>query len=168
MKYCNRCRKMCPLENFDLCKNKKRLRSVCTKHLCPHGKYGWTCGQCRPYADVAHTLRSRAATVTASVSPVRDGLGGLAPLGCSLEEFVAHIEQQFRPGMCWQNRGKVWEIDHRVPLLGKIDGRRPTLEEVRQRLHWSNVQPLYCWENRAKGCKMPPELAVTQGGEAQP
>ena len=49
--------------------------------------------------------------------------------------------------MNWQNHGKLWHIDHKIPLKYN----NPTLEEVIQRLHYTNTQPLYATENIAKG-----------------
>jgi hypothetical protein len=36
-------------------------------------------------------------------------------LGFNVESFRSHIEQQFEPGMTWDNYGH-WEIDHIIPL----------------------------------------------------
>ena len=57
--------------------------------------------------------------------------------------------------MTWGNHGKgpdTWQIDHIVPIKypGK-DGGEPTLEEVAERLHWTNCQPMWTAENIAKG-----------------
>jgi hypothetical protein len=37
-------------------------------------------------------------------------------LGCSPKEFKLYLEQQFQPEMSWDNHGKIWEIDHIVPI----------------------------------------------------
>jgi hypothetical protein len=37
-------------------------------------------------------------------------------LGCSPKEFKLYLEQQFQPEMNWDNHGKIWEIDHIVPI----------------------------------------------------
>ena len=70
-------------------------------------------------------------------------------LGCDIGTFRAHIEVQFTDGMSWENYGK-WHIDHRVPLQYKKDGKAPTMEEVVERLHYTNTQPLWASENMAK------------------
>ena len=70
-------------------------------------------------------------------------------LGCDMATFRAHLESQFKEGMLWDNYGD-WHIDHRVPLRYKLDGKTPTLEEVAQRLHYTNTQPLWASENIAK------------------
>jgi len=36
-------------------------------------------------------------------------------LGCSIPELKIWIEQQFKPGMTWENYGE-WHIDHIIPL----------------------------------------------------
>lgn len=57
-----------------------------------------------------------------------------------------HIESQFHDGMCWENYGN-WEFDHRTP----IRFCNPTFEEIIERLHYTNVQPLWAVDNRKKG-----------------
>lgn len=70
-------------------------------------------------------------------------------LGCSLEDFVTHIESQFTEGMNWDNYGRGgWEIDHIRPCAS-FD----LLDPADQRLcfHHSNMQPLWGWDNWEKG-----------------
>jgi hypothetical protein len=67
-------------------------------------------------------------------------------LGCNIEEFKEHIENQFIEGMTWENHGE-WHIDHIIP----IKYENPSLEEVIERLHWKNTQPLWASDNIAKG-----------------
>ena len=49
--------------------------------------------------------------------------------------------------MSWENYGKVWEIDHIIPLMFE----NPTIEEIKERLHYKNTQPLWVYENYSKG-----------------
>lgn len=73
-------------------------------------------------------------------------------LGCSISEFVEHMESQFQEGMTWTNYGRrntdenLWEIDHIVPIYYGS----PDLEQVKKRLHYTNCQPMWATENRAK------------------
>jgi 5-methylcytosine-specific restriction endonuclease McrA len=67
-------------------------------------------------------------------------------LGCSIQEFKQHIEVQFKEGMTWENHGK-WHIDHIIPLKYN----NPSIEEIMERLHYKNTQPLWARENRVKG-----------------
>ena len=55
--------------------------------------------------------------------------------------------------MSWENYGKVWQIDHITPLNYRIDNQNPTLEEIIERLHWTNTQAMYNVENMSKGNK---------------
>jgi 5-methylcytosine-specific restriction endonuclease McrA len=72
--------------------------------------------------------------------------GTLEYLGCDIESFKLHISEQFEQGMSWDNYGD-WEIDHIVPIKYK----NPTIEEVAERLHYTNTQPMWKSENLAKG-----------------
>lgn len=70
-----------------------------------------------------------------------------AILGCSFEEFRAHLERQFLPGMTWGNRTE-WHLDHIIPIsLGKTQGQIERLN------HYSNLQPLWGKENISKSNK---------------
>ncbi len=70
-------------------------------------------------------------------------------LGCTLEQFNSHLEEQFQPGMSWDNQGK-WQKDHIVPCAS-FDHDNP--EHQRQCWHWSNFQPLWGRDNNRKNDK---------------
>jgi hypothetical protein len=78
-------------------------------------------------------------------------------LGCSLSEFVSHLESQFTEGMSWSNYGNpngnhsnCWHIDHIKPC-SLFDLTQE--EEQRLCFHYSNMQPLWGIENIKKGSK---------------
>ena len=64
-------------------------------------------------------------------------------LGCDINSFKKHIEEQFLKGMTWKNLGKLWYIDRKIPLTYK------SVEEVMQRLHYKNTQPMFYDRKRA-------------------
>jgi hypothetical protein len=75
-------------------------------------------------------------------------------LGCTIDEFKEHIEKQFTDGMTWDNHGNGpndWHIDHICPIKYAENGVAPTLENVIERLHWKNTQPMWATENISKG-----------------
>lgn len=61
-------------------------------------------------------------------------------LGCSLECFKTHLENQFKPEMTWENYGVVWEIDHITPC-SSFD--LTDIEQQKQCFHYINTQPLF-------------------------
>lgn len=70
-------------------------------------------------------------------------------LSCSLEELRNHIESQFKPGMTWENHSLYgWHIDHIIPLSSA-----KTQEELYKLCHYSNLQPLWAYDNLSKGNK---------------
>ena len=75
-------------------------------------------------------------------------MGSAEYLGCNIKMFKKQIEQQFTEGMSWENYGE-WHIDHKIPLKYN----KPSLEEVVQRLHYTNTQPMWASENMSKGCQ---------------
>lgn len=75
-------------------------------------------------------------------------------LGCTLAEFIRHLESKWLPGMTWQNYGNkdgMWQIDHIIPcsIFNLID-------ESQQHacFHFSNQRPLWKRENCVKSNKI--------------
>ena len=72
-------------------------------------------------------------------------------IGCSPEELKSHIERQFKDGMCWENHGTLgWHIDHIIPLSS---GKNKY--ELERLCHYTNLQPLWWFENLEKRDKLP-------------
>lgn len=68
-------------------------------------------------------------------------------VGCTHEQLRAHIESQFKRGMSWDNYGKVWHIDHIVPvsLFGTNE------DELKRAMNWQNLRPLWARQNIVEG-----------------
>lgn len=72
-------------------------------------------------------------------------------LGCTIPEFKAYIEKQFKDGMSWDNYGKEgWHLDHIRPLASFDLTNR---EDVVQALHYTNYQPLSASDNLKKNSR---------------
>tara|TARA_R110000787_G_C13197335_1_gene423664 strand:- start:11 stop:520 length:510 start_codon:yes stop_codon:yes gene_type:complete len=64
-------------------------------------------------------------------------------VGCTKDEFIAHIESLFVEGMTWDNWTRDgWHIDHIIPL---------TKEGTN---HYTNLQPLWAKDNLSKSNKL--------------
>lgn len=80
-------------------------------------------------------------------------------LGCSMEEFIKYIEDQFEEGMSWENYGRIedvrcWHLDHRIPAFYKEnEDDEITKEVIIKRSHYTNFQPMWEDENISKGNK---------------
>ena len=68
-------------------------------------------------------------------------------LGCNIIEYKAYIASQFTDEMTWDNYREVWEIDHIVPIMYN----NPTKDEILERFHHTNVQPIIKEQNQQKG-----------------
>lgn len=70
-------------------------------------------------------------------------------LGCEIEVFMKHIENQFTEGMTWENYGE-WHLDHARPCASFN-----LLDPEQQKIcfHYSNLQPLWAKDNLSKGAK---------------
>ena len=71
-------------------------------------------------------------------------------LGCTIAEFIVHLETQFKPGMTWENYGSEWHIDHIKPLcLFDLTDK----EQFKEAANYKNSQPLWAEENWKKNRK---------------
>lgn len=95
---------------------------------------------------LGHNLRVRL-RLALKTGGIRGG-SAVRDLGCTIPELKQHLEQQFKPGMSWENYGKYWSIDHIKPLKKfNLSDRKEFLNAA----HWSNLQPLTVGENSSKG-----------------
>lgn len=69
-------------------------------------------------------------------------------LGCDLKTVMSHLEKQFEKGMSWDNHG-TWHIDHIIPCASA-----KTEEELIKLFHYTNLQPLWAFDNISKGYKI--------------
>jgi hypothetical protein len=100
-----------------------------------------------PKFRLAGNLRSRLSRVlrgrAKNGSAVKD-------LGCSIEELKAFLEAKFQVGMNWDNYGE-WHIDHIRPI-SSFDLTSPT--QLRLACHYTNLQPLWAFDNLRKSDRM--------------
>ena len=149
------------------CKDTTCHRKKNTSLYCWHGRIRSTCVPCDGGEICYHKVRRQRCKVCCpnghlafiASSAIRSALNGSKSkrskeyLGCTIEQFRTYLEKQFKDGQTWENHGKVWHIDHIIPLKYKDGGLNPTLEETVKRLHYTNTQPLWAKENISKGNK---------------
>lgn len=73
-------------------------------------------------------------------------------VGCDHRQLKAWLERQFEPGMTWENYGRVWEVDHEIPLC-RFDVRRE--DQMLIASHFSNLRPLFKHDNKEKHGRLP-------------
>lgn len=66
-----------------------------------------------PNVRVRHALKKRV-TEYIKKYPHRETYRSL--VGCSPKALVAYLTYLFKPGMTWENYGKIWQIDHIIPF----------------------------------------------------
>ena len=79
-------------------------------------------------------------------------------LGCSIKEYIDYIKQSFTPDMTWDNYGKLWEIDHIIPLK-HFDFTNH--DEVYIGFHYLNTRPLYVSDNRRRKVLLTADIALS-------
>lgn len=71
-------------------------------------------------------------------------------VGCTPDFLKSYLESKFMEGMSWDNYGYYgWHIDHITPLSSA-----KTKEEVYKLCHYTNLQPLWAYDNLTKGNKL--------------
>lgn len=101
--------------------------------------------------NIACAIRSRLGDAIRSQG-ARKHAKTMAMLGCTIPELKAHLEKQFKPGMSWSNYGyRGWHIDHIVPLSSF---KLTDPEQQRKATHYTNLQPLWRFENQSKSAKV--------------
>lgn len=69
-------------------------------------------------------------------------------LGVEWDIVKQHIERQFIEGMTWDNYGE-WQVDHIYPL-----SKAKSEEEMVKLCHYTNLQPLWRYDNISKQDKI--------------
>ena len=95
-----------------------------------------------PKFRIENSLRSRIRNAVKTKSESTIEL-----LGCSVSDFVRHLESQFTFDMNWGNYGSYWEIDHIRPCCS-FD--LTNSEQQKQCFHYTNCRPLRGIDNRRK------------------
>lgn len=73
-------------------------------------------------------------------------------IGCSAFQLKEHIASKFKPGMSWENHGlRGWHVDHIKPLASFDFTDQKQIEAA---FHYTNLQPLWWFENLSKGKKV--------------
>jgi len=92
---------------------------------------------------LSHILRAR---LRGAMRTNQKAGSAIQDLGCSIKQLISHLEQQFQPGMAWENYGE-WEIDHIKPLSSfDLTKRR----DVKKACHFENLQPMWKVDNIRK------------------
>lgn len=87
----------------------------------------------------------------------------------SVEDLKLHLENQFSPGMSWENHGRgdgCWHIDHKVPLSAH-NFSSPDHFDFKRAWALDNLQPMWEFDNLSKNAKVDapfqPSLALSCG-----
>ena len=104
-----------------------------------------------PYRKSVKVLRDRIYQAIKRLSGQKES-SSKELLGCSFDQARQHLESQFKPGMHWgNNTRKGWHIDHIIPC-SSFDLTK--LEEQKKCFHWTNLQPLWWYDNLHKSDKI--------------
>jgi hypothetical protein len=136
---------------------------LCSIDVCSRQHYAW--GLCRQHYKSEYKRRWRNSVKHTAKYKLEKNLRNrhnmafksaikkshpIKHLGCTIDELIKHIEQQFEPGMTWKNRGLgpgKWQIDHIVPFSA-ID----LFDEEQQLMvcNYKNLRPIWHEKHQKK------------------
>ncbi len=130
----------------------KRVRSYCKEcggsQICEHKRERRHCKECDPIGHLTGLMRSRVWSALKAFSPNNPKKKKtMEYVHCDINHLHKHIEDQFEEGMSWKNQGE-WHIDHRRPCASFK--KLHTEQERYMCFHWTNLQPMWAFENMAK------------------
>jgi hypothetical protein len=145
-----------------ICEHNKR-KYTCKEcggsQICEHNRKKCECKQCDPNGYLSSLVRCRVRSALKKVNADKD-LRSMEYLCCTVADYREYLQIQLdeqivpdgRERMTWENQGKLWHIDHIIPLTYKEnpDDIIP-LEETMARLHFTNTQIMYADLNISKG-----------------
>ena len=121
------------------CNNKHASKGLCNKHY--KAKRRAENIQVR----LASNLRSRIRTATKNGQKAGSAI---KDLGCSIDDFKEHMENQFERGMSWDNWGlHGWHIDHIRPLMTFDLSNKVQFREANR---YTNLRPLWAYDNLSR------------------
>jgi hypothetical protein len=157
------------LEQHQSYRNRKKLKGICVyctkpadpgvqacsdhrkKHLTPEYKARKNARRRQrkredPAWAMADRLRKRVGRAIRDYAPGMKAYKTQQYLGCTMDEFMRHIESRFVEGMTWDNR-HLWHLDHIKPcvMFNLMDP-----EEQKKCFHYTNLQPLWAIDNIVK------------------
>jgi len=98
-----------------------------------------------PLFKLADVVRTRLRSFLRSKG-LKKNKGTFDLIGCTPLELRTHLEKQFEPGMTWNNHTNFgWHVDHIIPLSSA-----KTREDIEILCHYTNLQPLWWYENLEK------------------
>lgn len=104
-----------------------------------------------PAYRMMHNLRRRLQLALKSQGVKKD-INSKKLFGADQETIWKHLESKFKKGMTRKNNNlKGWHVDHIKPM-SSFDLSDPS--QLRECNHYTNLQPLWWWENIKKGNKI--------------
>lgn len=97
-----------------------------------------------PIAKIAKSCRNRLQEIL-KIKDLQKNKSFNEYIGCSNDELKMYIEAQFTTEMNWDNYGKIWSIDHKIPLSNAQNE-----DQVYELNHYLNLQPLEIHKNSTK------------------
>jgi len=105
-----------------------------------------------PQYKILQLLRSRFYNAVVKQQKGKKASSTKKIIGCTIDKLREYLESKFDTDMSWSNFGLYgWHIDHIVPC-SSFDLTKPS--EQKKCFHYSNLQPLWAYDNLSKSSKL--------------
>lgn len=133
--------------------NKEKIRKKQREYYLRDKKRRWAYQknkkQTEPEYRLACNLRNRLRGVLRQQGSISKKSKTYEYVGCSKIQLKTHLESLFSEGMTWNNYGE-WHVDHIQPL-SKFN--LLSEEGIHKAMHYTNLQPLWAYDNIIKSNK---------------
>lgn len=119
----------------DRCSKHKEDRINIRNKNCVHNKYN--CFDCNPLDLLKNNCRARIRQILPECGNCEELLGIT-----DYQTILDYINKQRTPDMThinYGNKNNQWSIDHIIPIMYN----NPTEQEIKERFHYSNLQPIF-------------------------
>jgi hypothetical protein len=131
-------------------RQKSQCRECIGSSICIHDKRKNECKDCNLQLYLIHNQRGQLRRLFNLTKEQIKTRPSIEYLGCSVEDFINHIESQFKQGMTWNNI----HLDHIKPVSKfNLDDKNEFLDCC----NYKNFQPLLAKDNLEKHNKFTPD-----------
>ena len=113
---------------------KKNKKATCMEHRLWENLYNLT----------MYTIKNTPLKGKVKISKNKE----IVHLGCSMKEYLEHLESTWFEGCTWDNYGTYWEIDHIIPRTA-FEYKQE--QDMYVAFHYKNTRALCPRENKSKG-----------------
>lgn len=148
---CSKCHKERYLANSDRIKTKERQKRA--QNIEKHREYDRKRAEKKRSTPQGRLNNNMRRGISNALDGMKAGHHWENLVGYTLDQLKQHIEKKFKLGMTWDNYGKLWHIDHKIPISA-FNFEKPEDIDFKKCWNLKNLQPMEAKENMKKHNKL--------------